>query len=64
MPCMALAAAPLSFITRLTRSKLIDVLKADYIRTAKAKGLSKTTIIFKHALRNSFDTNSYIYWTH
>jgi ABC-type dipeptide/oligopeptide/nickel transport systems, permease components len=53
MPCMALAAAPLSFITRLTRSKLIDVLKADYIRTAKAKGLSKTTIIFKHALRNS-----------
>ena len=43
----------MSFITRLTRSKLIDVLKADYIRTAKAKGLSKGTIIFKHALRNS-----------
>ena len=53
MPCMALSAASLSFITRLTRSKLIDVLKADYIRTAKAKGLSKGTIIFKHALRNS-----------
>lgn len=53
MPCMALSAAALSFITRLTRGKLIDVLKADYIRTAKAKGLSKGTIIFKHALRNS-----------
>ena len=53
MPCIALSAASLSFITRLTRSKLIDVLKSDYIRTAKAKGLSKGTIIFKHALRNS-----------
>ena len=53
MPCMALSAASLSFITRLTRSKLIDVLKSDYIRTAKAKGLSKGTVIFKHALRNS-----------
>jgi len=53
MPCIALSASSLSFITRLTRSKLIDVLKSDYIRTAKAKGLSKGTIIFKHALRNS-----------
>lgn len=53
MPCIALSASSLSFITRLTRSKLIDVLKADYIRTAKAKGLNKGTIIFKHALRNS-----------
>lgn len=53
MPCIALSALSLSFVTRLTRSKLIDVLKSDYIRTAKAKGLSKFTIIFKHALRNS-----------
>ena len=53
MPCIALSASSLSFITRLTRSKLIDVLKSDYIRTAKAKGLSKGTVIFKHALRNS-----------
>ena len=53
MPSIALSAASLSFITRLTRNKLIDVLKSDYIRTAKAKGLSRTTIIFKHALRNS-----------
>ncbi|MBD7910105.1 MULTISPECIES: ABC transporter permease [Clostridium] len=53
MPSIALAASATSFITRLTRSKLIDVLKSDYIRTAKAKGLSGRTIIFKHALRNS-----------
>ncbi|MDS0527506.1 ABC transporter permease [Clostridium sp. SHJSY1] len=53
MPSIALAASSTSFITRLTRSKLIDVLKSDYIRTAKAKGLSGRTVVFKHALRNS-----------
>lgn len=53
MPSMALAASSTSFITRLTRSKLIDVLKSDYIRTAKAKGLSGRTVVLKHALRNS-----------
>lgn len=53
MPVIALAGSSMAFITRLTRSKLIDVLKSDYIRTAKAKGLSKKTVILKHALRNS-----------
>ncbi|MGL5416868.1 MAG: ABC transporter permease [Clostridium sp.] len=53
MPVIALAGSSTAFITRLTRSKLIDVLKSDYIRTAKAKGLSEKTVIFKHALRNS-----------
>ena len=53
MPVIALSMASMSFITRLTRSKLLDVLKSDYIRTAKAKGLSKSKVIFKHALRNS-----------
>ncbi len=53
MPVLALSGSSMAFITRLTRSKLIDVLKSDYIRTAKAKGLSGRTIIFKHALRNS-----------
>lgn len=53
MPAIALSAASMSFITRLTRNKLLDVLKADYIRTAKAKGLSKGKIVFKHALRNA-----------
>lgn len=53
MPVIALSMSSMSFITRLTRSKLLDVLKSDYIRTAKAKGLSKSKVIFKHALRNS-----------
>lgn len=53
MPVVALSGSSMAFITRLTRNKLIDVLKSDYIRTAKAKGLTNSKIIFKHALRNS-----------
>ncbi|PRR79592.1 ABC transporter permease [Clostridium vincentii] len=53
MPVIALSASSTAFITRLTRSKLMDVLKSDYIRTAKAKGLNSRTVILKHALRNS-----------
>ncbi len=53
MPAIALSASSMSFITRLTRNKLLDVLKSDYIRTAKAKGLSKSKVVLKHALRNS-----------
>lgn len=53
MPVIALSLSSLAFITRLTRNKLLDVLKSDYIRTAKAKGLSKKTVILKHGLRNS-----------
>ena len=53
MPVIALAGSSMAFITILTIIKLIDVLKSDYIRTAKAKGLSGRVVIFKHALRNS-----------
>ncbi|AOR23989.1 ABC transporter permease [Clostridium taeniosporum] len=53
MPVIALSLASMAFITRLSRNKLLDVLKSDYIRTAKAKGLSKKKVILKHALRNS-----------
>ena len=53
MPMIALSGSSMAAITRLTRGKLIDVLKSDYIRTAKAKGLTANTVIFKHALRNS-----------
>ncbi|MBE6063691.1 MAG: ABC transporter permease [Clostridium butyricum] len=53
MPVIALSMSSTAFITRLTRNKLLDVLKSDYIRTAKAKGLGKRTVVFKHALRNS-----------
>ncbi len=53
MPALALAGMPLSFIARLTRSSMLDVLGQDYIKTARAKGLSWTMVLFKHALPNS-----------
>lgn len=53
MPVLALSGGSMAFITRLTRSRLSDILKSDFIRTARAKGLSRRTTIIKHALRNS-----------
>jgi len=52
LPGFALSFFPLSFITRLMRSSMLDVINQDYIRTARAKGLSETVVIFKHGLRN------------
>ena len=53
LPIISLALYPLAYITRLTRSSMLDVLGQDYIRTARAKGVSKWKIIFGHALKNS-----------
>lgn len=53
LPTLALATGPMAIIARLTRSSMLEVLTQDYIRTAKAKGLSPAKIIFKHALRNA-----------
>lgn len=53
MPVTALAIYPTAYITRLMRSSLLDVMGQDYIRTAKAKGVSAFFILFKHALRNA-----------
>ena len=53
LPVITLMLYPMSYITRLTRSSMLDVLGQDYIRTAKAKGVSKWRIIFVHALKNS-----------
>lgn len=53
LPVITLSLSPLSSITRLTRSSMLDVLGQDYIRTAKAKGVSSVKIIFGHALKNS-----------
>ncbi len=53
LPVITLALYPMAYITRLTRSSMLDVLGQDYIRTAKAKGVSKSKIIFGHALKNS-----------
>ena len=53
LPILALATGPMAIIARLTRSSMLEVLTQDYIRTAKAKGLSPVKIVFKHALRNA-----------
>lgn len=53
LPALSLAAMPIAYIARLVRSNMIEVLKSDYIKTAQSKGLSKSRIIFKHALKNA-----------
>ncbi len=53
LPVLALSAYPMAYITRLSKTSMLDALSQDYIRTAKAKGVSRLKMIFKHALRNS-----------
>ena len=53
LPIITLSLYPMAYITRLTRSSMLDVLGQDYIRTAKAKGVAPVKIIFGHALKNS-----------
>ncbi len=53
LPVIALGIRPAAFIARLTRSSVLDVIQSDYIRTAKAKGLSARKVLWKHVLKNS-----------
>ncbi len=53
LPVIALAVYPMAYITRLTKTSMLDALNQDYIRTARAKGVSKVKVIFVHALRNA-----------
>lgn len=53
LPVIALAAYPMAYTTRLAKTSMLDALDQDYIRTARAKGVHRWKIIFKHALRNS-----------
>ena len=53
LPILSLSLYPMAYITRLTRSSMLDVLGQDYIRTARAKGLRNSKVIFKHALKNA-----------
>lgn len=55
LPAITLGMRPLSIVIQLTRSSLLDVLSQDYIRTARAKGLSYRRIIIKHALKNALN---------
>jgi oligopeptide transport system permease protein len=54
LPGIALSLAPMAYIARLTRVSMIDVLSSDFVRTARAKGVSRTNVIWKHCLRNAF----------
>jgi ABC-type dipeptide/oligopeptide/nickel transport system permease component len=53
LPTVTLGTRPASLIARLTRAALLESIRSDYVRTARAKGLSETSIVLKHALRNS-----------
>ncbi len=53
LPTLSLSLYPMAYITRLERSSMLDVLGQDYIRTARAKGVSRVKVIFKHALKNA-----------
>ena len=53
LPVIALAAYPTAYVTRLTKTSMLDSLGQDYIRTARAKGVPMIKVIFKHALRNA-----------
>ena len=53
LPVVTLSTIYLAFYSRLARASMLDVLGADYVRTARAKGLSETIVVFKHALRNA-----------
>ncbi|MDY3282513.1 ABC transporter permease [Dysosmobacter sp.] len=53
MPSIAVAATTLATLIRMTRSTMLEVIRQDYIRTARAKGATERTVVFKHALRNA-----------
>jgi oligopeptide transport system permease protein len=53
LPVISLMLYPMAYVTRLQRSSMLDVLGQDYIRTARAKGVSNRKVIFKHALKNT-----------
>jgi peptide/nickel transport system permease protein len=55
LPAFTLGIRPLSVIVQLTRSSMLDVLSMDFVRTARAKGLSKTVVVIRHALRNALN---------
>lgn len=53
LPVISLAMYPMAYITRLTKSSMLDVMGEDYIRTAKSKGVPKLSVTYKHGLRNA-----------
>jgi peptide/nickel transport system permease protein len=54
LPGIALGTIPMALIARITRSSMLEVMRSDYVRTAKAKGLHDFVVVYKHALKNAF----------
>jgi peptide/nickel transport system permease protein len=54
LPAFTLATVPMAIVARITRSAMLEVLNQDYVRTARAKGMSEAVVILRHALRNAF----------
>lgn len=54
MPSIALATIPMAIIARMTRSTMLEVMQSDFIRTARAKGVSMFWVVYKHSLKNAF----------
>jgi len=54
LPAFTLATIPMAIVARITRSSMLEVLNKDYVRTARAKGMSEAVVILRHALRNAF----------
>jgi peptide/nickel transport system permease protein len=54
LPSIALGTIPMAIIARMTRSSMLEVMKSDFVRTARAKGLGEFWVIYKHALKNAF----------
>ncbi len=53
LPSVALATIPMATIARMTRSSMLEILRQDYIRTERAKGLSERVVVYKHAIKNA-----------
>ncbi len=53
LPALALSTIPMSIVARMTRSSMLEVLDLDYVRAARAKGLTRRTVVMKHAFRNA-----------
>ncbi|OYD07312.1 peptide ABC transporter permease [Paludifilum halophilum] len=54
LPAVALGTIPMAIIARMTRSSMLEVMRSDYVRTARAKGVSEFLVIYKHTLKNAF----------
>jgi ABC-type dipeptide/oligopeptide/nickel transport system permease component len=54
LPTVTLSLGPMGIVARFTRASMLEVIRADYTRTARAKGLGERTVIFRHALKNAF----------